>query len=177
MRDFFGAFSEFGQVYLFAAKGLELPVTYHSTSTDFAAVRMFYGNTYEHFTGLVEYLAMFNNMLMGRAFDTFHTLTLEQYRKLDKSARLGPFAMNAPFMAICAEADNQLRNASHHGSLVFEQDNQVIRYHSGKGDTGPEQKISYANYLARCARIFLQTMTLLRIELMNAHQLGLHPPL
>lgn len=78
MKDFFAAFSEFAQVYLFVAKGMELPKDHHATSVDFDAVKMFYGNTFEHFTSLVVILALLNNMLLGRAFDEFQTLTLPQ---------------------------------------------------------------------------------------------------
>jgi hypothetical protein len=69
---------EFAQVYLFVAKGTELPKDHHATSVDFDAAKMFYGNTFEHFTSLVEILALLNNMLLGRAFDEFQTLTLPQ---------------------------------------------------------------------------------------------------
>src|SRR5262249_21040652 len=149
MRDFFAAYDEFSQVYFFVAKGLPIPDDHHTTSVDFESVKMFYGNAYEQFTLLVEYLAMWNNMLAGRRYDTFQTITLNQYRKLDKSARFGPLSDNAAFMAMCAEADNQIRNASHHGSFVFNQADQIIRYGSGKGGTGPERRISYADYLLR----------------------------
>jgi hypothetical protein len=177
IRDFFAAYAEFGQVYFFVAKGLRVPDDHHTTSTDFEAVKMFYGNAYEHFTLLVEYLAMLNNMLTGRRYDTFQTLTLDQYRKLDKSSRFGPFSDNAAFMAICAEANNQIRNASHHGSLAFDQAEQTIRYRSGKGGTGPERSISYAEYLLRCVRIFLQVMTLLRVELIVSTYLKVRHPI
>jgi hypothetical protein len=40
--------------------------------------------------------------------------------------------MNAPIMAICSEADNQIRNASHHGAFAFEEANQMIRYRAEK---------------------------------------------
>ena len=177
MKDFFAAFSEFTQVYLFVAKGLELPRDYHATSVDFDAVKMFYGNAFEHFTSLVEILALLNNILMGRPYDRFQTLTLSQYRELDKPSRFGPFSINAVFMAICSEADNQIRNAFHHGAFVFEEADQIIRYRAGKGGVGPERQISYVSYLERCVRIFLQCMTLLRIELIISHNLGLRPPL
>jgi hypothetical protein len=177
MADFFTVYAELSQVYFFASKGLAFPNDYRTTSTDFEAVKMFYGNAYEHFTHLVEYLAMLNNMLAGRKFDTFQSLTLDQYRKLDRSARFRPFADNIAFMAICTEADNQIRNASHHGSLVFNQAGQTISYRSGKGGTGPELRISYVDYLVRCVRIFLQTMTLLRVELMVATYLEVPHPI
>src|SRR6516162_3475158 len=135
---------------------------------------MFYANSYEHFTHIIEYLAMLNNMLVGRRYDTFQRLTIDQYRKLDRSARFRPFADNIAFMAIC---EAQIRNTSHHGSLVFNQAGQTISYRSGKGGTGPEQSISYADYLVRCVRSFLQTMTLLRIELMVATWLEVRYPI
>jgi len=175
MREFFTAYDELGQVYFFVAKGIKISPHQHATSTDFEAVKMFYGNVYEQFTSLVDILAMLNNMLAGRKYDTFQTLTLRKYRELDRPAWFGPFKDNETFMAICEEADNQIRNASHHGSFVFEQGPQIIRYHSGKGGTGPEQIISYVDYLARCVRIFLQTMTLLRIELILSNQLRVRP--
>ena len=143
----------------------------------FESVKMFYGNTYEQFTLLVEYLAILNNMLAGRRYDTFQRMTLREYRELDRSQRFGPFSDNAAFMAICAEADNQIRNASHHGSLAFDLASQTIRFRSGKGGTRPERWISYADYLTRCVQIFLQTMTLLRVELVVATSLGVTHPI
>ena len=80
-------------------------------------------------------------------------------------------------LAICAEANNKIRNASHHGSLVFDQAGQAISYRTGKGGTGEEQRISYADYLVRCVRIFLHAMTLFRIELLIATSLGVRHPI
>jgi hypothetical protein len=177
MKDFFGAYAELSQVYLFVLYGLPIPEGQHTTSTDFGAIRMFYGNAYEQFTFLVEYLAMLNNMLADRRYDTFETLTLNGYRELDRPARFGPFKKNTAFMALCEEADNQIRNASHHGSFVFDQSEQIIRYRSGKGGTGNERTISYANYLEKCVRLFLQAMTLFRIELLVATSLGVRRPI
>jgi hypothetical protein len=177
MKDFFAAFDEFSQVYFFISKDLMVPEGHHATSTDFEAVEMFYGNTYENFTYLVEFLAMLNNMLAGRGYDTFQTITLAQYRKLDRPARFGPFQDNTAFIAICSEAENQIRNASHHDSFVFEQADQIIRYRSGKGGTGAEQRMSYADYLVRCVRLFLQTMTVFRIELLVATTLRVRRPI
>jgi hypothetical protein len=177
LKAFFAAYDQFGQVYFLVVRGISIPSDQHTTSTDFEVVKMFYGNTYEQFTLLVEYFAMLNNMLAGRRYDTFEALTLTQYRKLDRSQRFGPFKKNAALMEICAEADNQIRNASHHGSVVFDNAEQIIRYRSGRGGTGPEQPISYANYLERCVRIFLQAMTLFRIELAVATSLAVRRPI
>jgi hypothetical protein len=177
MKDFFAAHAEFVQVYFFVVPGFKVPADEHTTSTDFEAVKMFYGNIYEQFTVLVEYLAMLNNMLAGRRYDSFPTMTLRRYRESDRPQRFGPFSDNAAFTAICAEADNQIRNASHHGSLAFDQAEQTIRFRSGKGGTGRERIISYADYLRRCVEIFLQTMTLLRVELVVATRLEVPHPI
>lgn len=71
MKDFFGGYSEFSQVYFLVVQGMPIRERYHTTSTDFDAVEMFYGKAYEQFTFLIEYLAMLNNMLGGRPYDTF----------------------------------------------------------------------------------------------------------
>ena len=177
MRDFFSAYSEFGQAYLYATRNIRVPEHHTATSVDFEAVRMFYGNTYEHFTSLVDLFAMLNNMLSGRSYDTFQSLTLQEYRKLDKPARFGPFTSNGAFMSICSEADNHLRNASHHGSFVLDTVTQMITYHSGKGGTGPAQQISYSAYLERCVRLFLQILALFRVEALLSRQFGTRTPL
>ena len=177
MADFFTAYPEFGQVYFFVSKRLTIPNNYRTTSTDFESIKMFYGNAYEQFTHLIDYLAFLNNMLAGRKYDTCQSLTLDEYRKLDRSARFRPFVDNIAFAAICAEANNQIRNASHHSALIFNQARQTISYRSGKGETGSEHSISYADYLVRCVRIFLQTMTLLRIELIVATDLEVRHPI
>lgn len=177
MKDFFQGYGEFSQVYFFAVRHMPIPESHHTTSTDFAAVEMFYGKAYEQFTALIEYLAMLNNMIADRAYDTFQKLSLAEYRKLDRSHRFGPFETNVAFMKMCAEADNQIRNASHHSALVFDQPNQIISYRVGKGGTGAEHRISYANYLARCVRLFLQAMTLLRIELLISTSKGILRPI
>ena len=54
---------------------------------------------------------------------------------------------------------------------------QRIRYRAGKGGSGPEQRVDYATYLARSAKLFLQSMTLLRIEILICHTTGASPPL
>jgi hypothetical protein len=78
--------------------------------------------------------------------------------------------------SICEDADNQLRNASHHGGMSFDEDTQIITYKSGKGGMGPSQQIEYSRYLERCVRIFLQMMTLLRVELLLCQELGVAGP-
>ena len=176
LKDFFSGYAEFTQVYFFVAKGMPIPEGHQTTSIDFDTVKMFYGNTYENFTALIDYFAMWNNMLEGRPYDTFKEMNLDHYHTLDRPKRFNSFADNATFMAIYAEADNKIRNASHHGSFVLDQSKQIIHYRSGKGGTGTERTISYTSYLERCVRLFLQTMTLLRLELMISNIMGMSCP-
>jgi hypothetical protein len=67
------------------------------------------------------------------------------------------------FTVICEERYNQIRNASHHG-MTMERKTQTIHYRTRKGGTGPKQKIRYATYLARSAKLFLQALPLPVIE-------------
>ena len=76
-KDFFAGYAEFSQVYFFVSKGMSISKGHPTTSVDFDAVEMFYGNTYENFTALVDYLAIWNNMLESRPYDTFPRMGLE----------------------------------------------------------------------------------------------------
>ena len=69
----------------------------------------------------------------------------------------------------CDQVHNQLRNASHHGSMSFDKDTQTISYRAGKGGTGQENQLPYLKYLSRCVVMFLQIVTLLRVEIMVCH--------
>src|ERR1051326_8805177 len=177
MKEYFSGYHEFGQVYFHVVRELEIPTEHVASSADFNAVRMFYGNAYEIFTSSVDVLAYVNNLLMGRPFDEFTALTRADYLKLDKSARFGPFSINAPFQAICRERDNQLRNASHHGGIRFCPETQTLTFRVGKGGTGHEQHLPYVNYLERCTKLFLQSMILLRAELLMCKIAGASFPI
>jgi hypothetical protein len=177
MNAYFDAYNDFAQVFFHVVRGLPIPDGNVASSIDFAATRMFYGNAFEVFSSSVDILAYANNMAAGRPFDIFERLTQKQYLRLDKANRFDAFAGIPAFVALCGERDNQLRNASHHGSLRFDRNTQTIRFRAGKGSGGPEQKMGYGTYLARCTKIFLQAITLLRIEIMMCHSTGAKPPL
>jgi len=176
MKAYFASYSEFAQVQFLLTRGLAIPDDHKASSADFDSVRMFYGNTFEAFADLTDILAFLNNLLTGRRFDMFESLTPKKYYGLDKSSRFNPFALNPAFIRLCEEADNQLRNASHHGKLVFESGDQLIRYRTGKDGTGPEKVLTYTEYLQKCVRIFLQAMILLRAELIICNQFGIRYP-
>ena len=177
LRSFFAAYDEFAQVHAMLAAGLEVTDSYVAASADFDKTRMFYGNAFEVFASQVDLLAYLNNLAAGRAFDKFERLTAEEYRKLDKAGKFGPFSGNRAFADVCSEADNQLRNASHHGRLSFDRKKQELTYRTGKGGTGPQRSVTYTQYLARCVQIFLQTLLLLRAEIVMAHQGDMRAPL
>lgn len=172
LDDFFASYSEFAQVFFLVAQDVTIQPDHQVTSTGFNETKMFYGNAFERFAPLAEVLAFLNNMIAGREWDQFETLTLSDYRKLDRANVFNAFSNNGAFADMCAEADNQVRNASHHGSMRFDPKDQIIRYKIGKGAQGGEQMLSYTNYLERCVRLFLQTLTLLRFEIMLCHRTG-----
>jgi hypothetical protein len=166
MKEFFANYSEFAQVYFFVSRGSEIPPEHKVTSTDFDRVRMSYGNLFEAFTSLVEFPVLLNNLLLGRNFDQFEKLTLDQYRKLDKANKIGPMSMTPALASLCEEVDNQLRNASHHGGMQLDSTSQMVSYRAGKGGLGEVNEISYTQYLTRCVRLFMQILTVLRIEML-----------
>ncbi|MER8661307.1 hypothetical protein NKH34_09215 [Mesorhizobium sp. M1148] len=176
-KSYFDKYPDFGQVHFYAGRGDDLPEDSHVTSNNFDATKMFYGDCFEIFSSSVDILAMFSNMLAGRPFDKFERLELKDYLRLDKAGRFAAVEAVPEFAALCVEHDNKLRNASHHGGTKFDATSQMVRYRQGKGGSGEEQKISYSEYLLRSSRIFLQTMTLLRYELLMCNVTGMRPPL
>jgi hypothetical protein len=169
IKSYFISFSDFSQVLFLITQGLGVPDGDVASTVDFDKTRMFYGNAFEAYSSSVDLLAYINNIIAGRRFDEFQSLTREKYVALDKASRCNAFASNAAFTALCQEFDNQLRNASHHGGFQFDAANQTIKYRAGKGGTGAEQSIAYGAYLARSTNLFLQAMTLMRLEIMISH--------
>ncbi|MER9669947.1 hypothetical protein [Mesorhizobium sp. M0203] len=176
-KSYFEKYPDFGQVHFYAGRGDDLPKGSHVTSTNFDATKMFYGDCFEIFSSSVDILAMFANMLAGRPFDKFERLELKDYLRLDKAGRFAAVEAVPEFAALCAEHDNKLRNASHHGGTKFDAASQMVAYRHGKGGSGEEQQIAYGEYLLRSSRIFLQTMTLLRYELLMCNVTRTRPPL
>jgi hypothetical protein len=165
INAYFNAYSEFSQVQLAVTRELDLDETYEAASSDFDRTRMFYGNAFETLADMVDLLAFANNVAQGRNFGEFVQLTLKRYYELDKPGRFNPFAATSALAALCPEADNQLRNASHHNNMALNAATQVITYHVGKGGQGEERSLSYTEYLKRCVVIFLQAVNVLRLEL------------
>lgn len=170
MTDYFRAYSEFAQVHLVVTNDLPVPPGHRATSTDFDKTKMFYGNAFEAHADLVDVIALLNNLLRGRDYDAFERLTLKQYYQIDKSGRSNCFMAEPALAAISAEADNQIRNASHHDAIDFDPVTQIITYRTGKGAVGPEQQISYTDYLLRSIKLFMQIITIFQFELLLAQE-------
>lgn len=171
MEAYFDGYHQFTQVHFDVVRGIEVNDENMASSVDFASVKKFYGDAFEALGSNVDILAFFANMIAGRAFDEFQTLTLKDYLRLDKGNRFGPIAGVAEFDQLCAERDNKLRNASHHGGTRLDAETQIISYRDGKGGQGEMQELRFVKYLEKSDRIFLQLVALFRIEIMMTHAL------
>lgn len=137
---------------------------------------MFYGNAFEAFGDNVELLTAVNNLIENRPFDQLRSITFEAYRATDKAGRTKAFAGNSALAAVAGEFDNQLRNASHHGGMTFDRASGMIEYRAGKGGQGEVETISYAAYLARSSRLFIQPMLVFRLEMLIANKFAARLP-
>lgn len=142
MRAYLGVFIELSQVHRAVSSGIEITVEHAVASFDFHRTRMLYGNAFEALLSNIEVLARLNNLIAGRRFDQFDKLTLDAYSKLDKSSRFGPSTGNVASAAICEEADNQLRNASHHNGMSFDCASGEIAHRSGKADRARNARLA-----------------------------------
>jgi len=144
-NEFFGGYGEHAQVFFSVARGDAMAPDRKATSHGFESVRMSYGNLFEGFTSLIELPVLLNNIQQGRDHGQFAQLTLENYRRLDKASRCNPLSSTPALFALCEEADNQLRNASHHGGIRFEPGGQTISYRAGKGEPATNSRWGMLN--------------------------------
>lgn len=170
IRDYFAAWSEFSQVHFSVATGIDMSGLSAKTA-NFASVQMYYGNAFEMFASMIEILTMINNVLAERNFDQLANITLDQYRASDKGKRFDAPSQNEAFAALCVERDNQLRNASHHRELKYNQTTGIVSFRTGKGAAGELRELSYGDYLCKCSRMHHQVVVLLRLHLLIA-QIG-----
>jgi len=147
MKAYYQGYDDFAQIHFLVIRGVDVPEDGSISSINFDATRMFYGNAFDTFSSSVDILAYLNNLKAGRPFNQFEKLTQEQYLKLDKANRFDAFASVPEFAMMCVERDNQIRKASRHGGMRLDRETQTILYRAGKGGTGPEQKMGYAQYL------------------------------
>ncbi len=165
-NEFFSGYDDFNQLRARLAAGLDISDALEVSSTQFDRTRMFYGNAFEALGSLVDLIAFANNVLQGREWSVFERLTVKQYLALDKSARFNAFGGVADLAAFALEGDNQLRNASHHGSMDIDPVTKVVTYQAGKGGQGEIMTMTYTRYLERCVVLFGQLLALLNVELL-----------
>lgn len=176
-KAYLGAFTEFSQVHQLVASDIAVDEGHVAASSNFDLTRMFYGNAFEAFGDNVEILTAINNLIEDREFDQLASITFEKYRATEKAGRTRAFADNPALSAVAAEFDNQVRNASHHGGMTFDRASGMIEYRAGKGGQGDAENISYAAYLARSSRLFIQLMLVFRLEILIANKFGARLPI
>jgi hypothetical protein len=133
------------------------------SSKNFDSIKNYYGDAYETLTSNMTILACINNILDGRAFDQFKSMTLNKYIKdVSKENKSNPFK-DSPLMAPFCENDleSTIRNGSHHASIWH--DGEIIKYRSG--GTGAERDISYTRFVHLCNKLTLKIVALWFIEI------------
>lgn len=176
-KSYLALFPELSQVHHLVTAGIAVGNDHAAGSTHFDATRMLYGNLFEAFGENVEFLVCLNNLIEGRQFDQLRNIELSVYQRSDKAGRCRAVAGNAGMTALCAEFDNQIRNASYHGGMEFDRGAGVVTYRSGKGGLGNARTVSYASYLAQCSTLFCQLLVLLRLEILVANEFRTKLPL
>lgn len=174
-NSFFAVYGDFQQLTMRLGAGLPIDGDLEVSSAQFERTKMFYGNAFEALGTLADFLAFSNNVKMGRAWDTFEQLTASTYLKLDKSSRFTAFAATPGLAALCAEADNQLRNASHHGGIEIDAGGKVVSYRAGKGGQGDTNSMTYTEYLRKCIVLFVQIVSIHMVELVVTQKLQKGP--
>ena len=174
-NEFFNGYDDFNQLRMRLAAGLDVDHGLEVSSGQFDRTRMFYGNAFEALGSLVDLVAFANNVLQGRDWNTFERLTVKQYLELDKANRFNAFGNVPALAALAGEADNQLRNASHHGSMDIDPVTKTITYRAGKGGQGEARTITYTDYLRRCVVLFGQILALFSLEIVLAQHRRVQP--
>ncbi len=161
--EYFRHFSDYSQTLLYTKNNTLVPEGSEVASTSFRKTKMFYGNAFETLTSGFTVLACLNNIKSGRPYDQFEKMDLAKYRTINKANRANPF-QGAPELHAFAECvDSTLRNASHHGAILYDPVSGKVRYKSG--GTGAEHTITYAEYTSKCNEIMLSMAALVALEI------------
>ncbi|HCT3357696.1 hypothetical protein UP00_02030 [Enterobacter asburiae] len=163
MSDYLARRDHFGQLLYYAR-------IYHDniddkiiSSKNFDIIRSFYGDAYETLTSNMTIIACINNILDGRPFDEFKSMTLNKYiHDVNKEKKTGPFQNNPLFSSFCEDdLESTIRNGSHHASIWHEGENIIYR----SGGTGAQREISYTKYIHLCNKLTIKIAALWVIEL------------
>jgi hypothetical protein len=151
ITEYMKNYSEYSQVLVYMDSGASLGDFSRPSSSAFDDTKMFYGNAFEHLTTHFVLPACLNNIVQGRPYHTFETLTLPQYLTSAKAAKAGPFQNNLILSKIAEGLNNKIRNASHHRRMQFDANTATVMYWPSKSDDF--EVISYGNYLMLCNSI------------------------
>ncbi|MEN4687788.1 hypothetical protein [Pantoea agglomerans] len=163
ISDFMARRDHFGQLIYFARVNNDNIDDKVISSKNFDQIRSFYGDAYETLTSNMNVLACLNNIIDGRKFDEFRSMSLGKYiNDVSKDKKTGPFKDNPLFLDFCEDdLESTIRNGSHHASIWHE--GEKIRYRSG--GTGAQREISYTKYIHLCNKLTLKIVSLWIIEL------------
>lgn len=160
--DFFENYYEFDQALLYVKNASHVPESHVATSYAFSRTSMFYGNAYENYTTNIAILACVNNIIEGRKFDEFKSITLENYLSSNKANRGKSFSDNENLNPFLDCIDNSLRNASHHRAMEIADHGRKIQYITDS--KGTVQTIPYSGYLEKCNQLLLSMASLYLVE-------------
>ena len=160
--DYFKIYNQLSQMVVHSRIGDEDVDDKIVGSKSFENVKLYYGQAYESITSFFVTFACLNNILMGRSYDKFQSMTLSKYIKdVSKEKKANPFELTQPFYAFTDGLDSTLRNGSHHASIW--RDGEKILYRSG--GTGAQREIAYSRYLHLCNKLTISLAALFIIEL------------
>lgn len=160
--DYFKIYNQLRQMVVHSRIGDEDVDDKIVGSKSFEAVKLYYGQAYESLTSFFVIFACLNNILVGRSYDQFQSMTLNKYMKdVSKEKKANPFEQTQPFYAFTDGLDSTLRNGSHHASIW--RNGEKVFYRSG--GTGAQREITYSRYLHLCNKLTISLAVLFIIEL------------
>ncbi|MEG4264716.1 hypothetical protein QUA26_00490 [Microcoleus sp. Pol12A4] len=160
--DYFKIYNQLRQMVVHSRIGDEDVDEKIVGSKSFEAVKLYYGQAYESLTSFFVIFACLNNILVGRSYDQFQSMTLNKYMKdVSKEKKANPFEQTQPFYAFTDGLDSTLRNGSHHASIW--RNGEKVFYRSG--GTGAQREITYSRYLHLCNKLTISLAVLFIIEL------------
>lgn len=164
--DYFRHRDHFGQIVVYSRIGYNVDELIVS-SKGFEQIKLYYGDAYEALTSNMTIIACLNNVMDGRKFDEFKSMTLSKYLEINKANKSNPFKSD-PIFSVFAEDDieSSIRNGSHHASIWHDKEKIVYR----SGGTGAQHEIPYTRYLDLCNKLTIKLAAILIIE----HHLNMH---
>lgn len=160
LSDYFRNRDHFGQIALYSRIDVDVDNLIIS-SKSFEQIKLYYGDAYEALTSNMTIIACLNNIMSGRGYDEFKSMSLSKYLEINKANKANPFKDN-PIFEVFAEEDieSSIRNGSHHASIWH--DGEKVMYRSG--GTGAQHDIPYSRYLDLCNKLTIKLAAIWIIE-------------